>query len=57
MAIEPISGVAIRPPVPAVKRVSRRAASDKAKAADERPARRNRRGAPPGMGDNLDITV
>ena len=58
MAVEPVTGVVIRPPVPAVRRVTRRTKSEETQGTAERPARRRRApGLEPGLGENLDVTV
>jgi len=59
MPVEPISGVMLPVRVQPIKRVARRAKSQAAETvADPAPAvRLKRSNNPPGVGDNLDVTV
>ena len=56
MAIEPINAVLRPVKVAAVKRVARRAASESTEEVPEE-AQTPKRSNPPGVGENLDVTV
>jgi hypothetical protein len=56
MAVAPITAVMTPVRVGAVKRVSRRAKPDEVEEPVEDPAK-PRRSNPPGVGENLDVTV
>jgi hypothetical protein len=57
MSIDPISGVTMPVRVTSVKRVTRRAKSEAAEAPRDDAPVRAKRSNPPGVGENLDVTV